>query len=91
MTVTQMMDTLAAAIADAEAHPSSRFKRRRERAVILRLTALRVLGQQGVPSGADDNGRPMFGYTLRQCRAVLAEIEAAARADYEAAMDEGGR
>lgn len=84
MTVTQLMDTLAAAIADAEAHPTSRLRRRRERTVVLRLSAPRVLGQVGVPSGVDDLHRPMFGYTLRQCRDMLGAIETAARDDFEA-------
>jgi hypothetical protein len=84
VTITQMMDTLTAAIADAEAHPTSRLRRRRERAIALRLTAQRVLGQVGVPSGIDDASRPMFGYSLRQCREMLGRIEAAARDDFEA-------
>jgi hypothetical protein len=84
MTVTQMLDMLDAALADAVAHPSSRLPWRRRRALIVHLTAPRVLGESGLPDGPDEQGRLVFGYTAAQCRRMRATILAAAAADYEA-------
>jgi hypothetical protein len=82
MTITQMLDTLDAAISDAEANPSSRLPWRRRRALIVRLTASRVLGERGVPDGVDEQGRLVYGYSVVQCRRMRATILAAAQEDY---------
>lgn len=79
-----MLDVLDAAIADAETRPQSRWPWRRGRAVILRLTAPKLLGHTGIASGLDELSRPIYGYTLDQCREVRAAILRAARDDYQA-------
>lgn len=84
MTITQFMDILDGAIAYAEANPTSRWKRRRERSYVLRLTAPRALGCVGVADGTDETKRPVYAYTLAQCRAMRDEIAQAALDDYEA-------
>lgn len=84
VSISQMLGMLEAAIAEAEANPSSRFRRRRERTIVLHLRAPVVLGQRGQRAGVDDERVPMYGYSLAQARAMRETIYEAARADLEA-------
>jgi hypothetical protein len=75
----EFLDELDAVIAKAKAH------RKRKRDVVLPLYGKQfVLGQEGVYVSEDERG-VVWGFTLKQCRAMREVILAAAREDAKAA------
>jgi hypothetical protein len=83
-TITQMLAVLDDAIDQAETRKRLRSRFLHRRVIVVHFTKARVLGQVGVPDGVDEMERPVYGFTLTQCRRMRASILDAAREDYQA-------